>query len=385
MKLVNNNISPLPFYDNLALQNHRKDYAYGQVYPLITYKNMLLPFQVVLASGTSVNWVRLYDFNTGKYTDITTNMKENGLTLKSYTDFKVLKYPGTLPIIQIKHEGQYYLAISVSGLGTIYSDVFTVCNKVDDYLFIEYSNSYNFELKNGVVDFSDGFKFRCYLNTQVGKPEYDFEEEATDRMGYTFIESQVSKKIYKFVFLAPEYLCDALRIVRLCENKQITSKLQTYDLTTFNMEPEWEDQGDLASVACEFETDTVIANIGGYTPELVGGDFNSDFDTDFYDIQKLNRPITINISCNNTANIILEATPAVKSNLNIYVKYRASLNIGGTEEKETNIVFKKGLENDNIYLSDLAGKGWVSEILEASVTSKEAYDSSIYNINLIND
>ena len=27
-----------------------------------------------------------------------------------------------------------------------------------------------------------------------------FEEEATDRMGYTFIESQVSKKIYKFVF-----------------------------------------------------------------------------------------------------------------------------------------------------------------------------------------
>jgi hypothetical protein len=54
MKLVNNNISPLPFYDNLVLQNHRKDYAFGQVYPLITYKNMLLPFQVVLANGTSI-------------------------------------------------------------------------------------------------------------------------------------------------------------------------------------------------------------------------------------------------------------------------------------------------------------------------------------------
>ena len=119
------------------------------------------------------------------------------------------------------------------------------------------------------------------MPTQVGKPEYDFEVESTDRMGYNFIESQVSKNLYKFVFLAPEYLCDALRIVRLCENKKITSKLQTYDLTTFNMEPEWEDQGDLASVECELETDTVIANIGCYTPELAGGDFKRDFNNDF--------------------------------------------------------------------------------------------------------
>lgn len=281
MKLVNNNISPLPFYGNIALQNHRKDYAFGQVYPLITYKSMLLPFQVVLASGASISWVRLYNFNTGKFIDITRSMKENGLTIKSYTGFKLLKYPGTLPIVEIKHEGLYYLAISISGLGTIYSDVFTVTNKVDDYLLLEYYNSYNFELKNGIVDFSDNFKFRCYLNTQIGKPEYDFEEKATERMGYTFIESQVSKKIYKFTFIAPEYLCDALRIVRLCDSKQITSKLQTYDLTAFSMEPEWEEQGDLASVECEFETDTVIANIGGYTPELAGGDFNIDYNNDY--------------------------------------------------------------------------------------------------------
>ena len=127
---------------------------------------------------------------------------------------------------------------------------------------------------------SDSFKFKCYLPTQIGKPEYDFEEEATERMGYTFIESQVSKKLYKFTFLAPEYLCDALRIVRLCNDKQITSKGQVYGLTTFNMKPEWEEQGDLAAVECEFETDTVISNIGGYEPVL-GGDFNNDFNNDF--------------------------------------------------------------------------------------------------------
>lgn len=280
--LINNCVSPLPFYSDLLQQNHYKDYAFGQVYSLVTYRNMLIPFQVVLAKGaTSINWVRLYNFNTKEYIDITTSLKENGLTLKTKANVKVLQYPATLPIVEMKYEGRYYLAISVKGLGTIYSEVFTVTNNVDDFLLLEYYNPYNFSIKNGVIDFSDNFKFKCYVRAHIGKPEYSFEEEATERMGYTFIESQVSKKIYKFIFIAPEYLCDALRIVRLCENKRIISKNQTYDLTTFSMEPEWQEQGDLAAVECEFETDTVIANIGGYKAELLGGDFNNDFNNDF--------------------------------------------------------------------------------------------------------
>ena len=281
MKQINNNISPLPFYDDISRQNHRKDYAFGQIYPLVVYKNMLLPFQFCISSGTSINQAYLYNAE-GKYiADILSNLKENGLIVKSYTGFKLIKYPGTLPINAIKHEGQYYIRLRLNTGKYVYSEVFTVYNKVDDYLMLEYTNSYNFELKNGIVDFSDNFKFRCYLPTQVGKPEYDFEEEASERMGYTFIESQVSKKTYKFTFLAPEYLCDALRIVRLCNEKQVVSKGQTYDLTTFNMKPEWEEQGDLAAVECEFETDTVISNIGGYEPELLGGDFNNDYNNDF--------------------------------------------------------------------------------------------------------
>lgn len=281
MKQINNNISPLPFYDDISRQNHRKDYAFGQVYPLVVYKNMLLPFQFCISSGTSINQAYLYN-TEGKYiADILSNLKENGLIVKSYTGFKLIKYPGTLPINAIKYEGQYYIRLRLNTGKYVYSEVFTVYNKVDDYLKLEYTNSYNFELKNGIVDFSDNFKFKCYLPTQVGKPEYDFEEEATERMGYTFIESQVSKKTYKFTFLAPEYLCDALRIVRLCNEKQVVSKGQIYDLTTFNMKPEWEEQGDLAAVECEFETDTVISNIGGYEPELLGGDFNNDYNNDF--------------------------------------------------------------------------------------------------------
>ena len=281
MKQINNNISPLPFYDDISLQNHRKDYAFGQIYPLVIYKNMLLPFQFCVSSGSSISQAILYTAEGKQVASILPELKENGLTLKSYSGFKLVKYPGTLPVNSIKHEGQYYIWLRLNGGPALYSEIFTVTNRVDGHILLEYSNSYNFELKNGVIDFSDSFKFKCYLPTQIGKPEYDFEEEATERMGYTFIESQVSKKLYKFTFLAPEYLCDALRIVRLCNNRQITSKGQVYDLTTFNMKPEWEEQGDLAAVECEFETDTVISNIGGYEPELLGGDFNNDYNTDF--------------------------------------------------------------------------------------------------------
>lgn len=281
MKQINNNISPLPFYDDISLQNHRKDYAFGQIYPLVIYKNMLLPFQFCVSSGSSISQAILYTAEGKQVASILPELKENGLTLKSYSGFKLVKYPGTLPVNSIKHEGQYYILLRLNGGPVLYSEIFTVTNRVDGHILLEYRNSYNFELNEGMVDFSDNFKFKLYIPTQIGKPQYDFEEEATERMGYTFIESQVSKKLYKFTFLAPEYLCDALRIVRLCNEKQITSKKQVYKLSTFTMEPEWEEQGDLAAVECEFETDTVISNIGGYEPELLGGDFNNDYNTDF--------------------------------------------------------------------------------------------------------
>ena len=286
MKLIDNNISPLPFYDDISFQNHRKDYAFGNVYPLVSLNNIIPPFQFITigTSITSFSTIRLFYFdNPNKYIDITNEMAETGFIGIRFGDSELWKYPGVFPINSIKYEGLYYIGMLANNSTWLYSDIFSLYNRAsDDYLMIEYSNSYNFEVKYGIIDFSDGFKFRCYLPTQIGKPEYVFEEESTERMGYSFIESQVSKKVYKFSFVAPEYLCDALRIIRLCDNKRIVSKKQEYILTTFNMKPTWEDQGDLASVECSFETDTVIANLGGYKPTSIKNkDFNFDFNSDF--------------------------------------------------------------------------------------------------------
>lgn len=181
-------------------------------------------------------------------------------------------------------EGNYYLKIASAngGLCTYYSEVFCFDNITKDCLELEYWNETgNFVVKNGVIAFPTDFHFKLLLKGEIGKPEYNFEEESTKRLGYIYVESQVSKKTYKFNTVVPEYICDALRLVRLCDNKIIRCKDDEYEAITFEMEAEWQTQGDLASVTCEFETDNVIANIGGFVPDKLGGDYNNDYNEDF--------------------------------------------------------------------------------------------------------
>lgn len=182
------------------------------------------------------------------------------------------------------HEGLYYIKITSDngGLWTYYSEVFCFTNVTKDCLELEYWNETgNFSIKNGIIAFPSDFHFKLLLKGEIGKPEYNFEEESTKRLGYVYVESQVSKKTYKFNAVVPEYICDTLRIVRLCDNKIIRCKDDEYEAISFEMEADWQTQGDLASVTCEFETDNVIANIGGFVPDKLGGDYNNDYDDDF--------------------------------------------------------------------------------------------------------
>ena len=278
-------ISPLAFYDNIQGQNHRKCYAFGQIYPLIISKNRLIPFQLCLPAGYILNQIYLVYLQSGKRTDITSALSLGGLTVKATEAYTLIKYPGSQEIVAIDKEGQYYLELNIqieSLAKKYYSEVFTSTNNTEGYIYLEYANSENLYFKGGVIDFSNDFCFSCYLPTQIGKPKYVFEEEGIERFGYTFIESQVSKKVYNFTALMPEFLCDALRLVRMCNKVQITEGLdhqKVYDLIAFEMEPDWQEQGDVAAVKCSFETDTVLTNVGGY--QLGPPGFNNDFNEDY--------------------------------------------------------------------------------------------------------
>ena len=277
------NISPLPFYENIEDQQHRKAYAFGQIYPLVIFQNSLMPFQICLPALSVPLNIKLVSLQNKKQVDITAALSP-AMSVISTTSYKLMRYFGKQAISAIQQEGPYYLelAVRVDGLNKVYySEIFISTNNLEGRILIEYGNTENLYFKNGVVDFSNDFKFSCYLCTQIGKPKYVFEEEAIDRFGYSFIESQVSKKVYNFTALVPEFLCDALRIVRMCNTCQITDILtnKTYDLIAFEMDTEWQEQGDLAAVNCSFETDTIITNIGGYFPEAPG--FNEDFNDDY--------------------------------------------------------------------------------------------------------
>lgn len=278
-------ISPLKFYDDFHKQNRYRSFAYGHVAPLITNPDVVSPFQLIVSGNVSEVYVRSADTNKRITSNVVERFKDAGLRNVSKGDYNILLFLGIFPLSGvIDYEGQYWLEIH-SG-GWYYSEVFCFDNNVDDCLKVEYWNPEgDFALKNGIIVLgSENFHFILLLKSELGKPEYSFEEEATKRLGYSFIESQVSKKTYKFNTVIPEYLCDAMRIIRLCSQKKITCKGEIYDAITFNMEVDWQEQGDLASVTCEFDVDNIITNLGGFKYESLGGDFNNDYNND-YDIE----------------------------------------------------------------------------------------------------
>lgn len=281
----NNNFSVLPWYTSINEQNHRKSYAYGNIYPLFTPKNKLLPFQIMRETrANNVTSVILYKKNGQQFADITQSMNETGLQIVPFVSlgYDVIVYTGILPMPINTPPGMYYAVIS-DGVETWFSEIFTTVNDVSGYLKIEW-----FDIENAVFDAGQivyknpTFVNTLYLNTELGKPEYVFEEDGETRDGYFFPEKQISEKTYKCVALAPEYLCDVMRFIRMSDIVIVTDKYgRKYNVDTFLITPKWETQGDIASVEIEFQTDTVVKKIGrGITP-VTGGDFNNDFNNDF--------------------------------------------------------------------------------------------------------
>jgi hypothetical protein len=155
-------------------------------------------------------------------------------------------------------------------------------NNLTPFLRIEWYNDEDFIMDGARIVYQNPtFVNRLYFATELGKPEYTFTEEGEQRDGYYFPEKQLSEKTYKCTVLAPEYLCDVMRLIRMADHVRITDKYgRQYLADTFLITPKWQEQGDLASVEIEFETSTVAKKIGrGILPS--SGDFNNDFNDDF--------------------------------------------------------------------------------------------------------
>lgn len=190
------------------------------------------------------------------------NAMGNAMTVKTIGDNDIFVYTGNRILSELEN-GQYYIDMSIYGQH-YYSEVFTVVNDISGYLKLEWWNNADFVMDAGTIVYKDpDFKNVLYLCSDIAKPEYDFSDEVVERDGYTFPVVQISKKIYRFSFWASEYLLDVMRLIRMADNIVIMKDGRTYDkIDSFLLTPDWEKEGDIASVDVEFTTDTVAKKNG---------------------------------------------------------------------------------------------------------------------------
>lgn len=298
----NSNLNPLPWYESIEEQGFRKSYAYGKVWPLIAHKDYLLPFQIVLPGTPSLTRFFIHQVESGRSFEITSAMNDASFNVYS-GDYVVGIFPALYKLdwatlgVDFNNDfdesfggenhtsiGRYYLSMeyTVDGVTkTIYSEVLTLVQFTSCLLKLEWFSYSNLPYNGGeiIYDTLNPYLNYLWIPADIAMPDYTFEEEGEERDGFFFATKQTSEKTYRFAFLATEEICDVLRIVGLSDMVSITDQLgRRYICDKFSMTPEWQQQGYLASVACEFQTDTVvIRRAQAYTAEqafhvVVSGD-----------------------------------------------------------------------------------------------------------------
>lgn len=364
MASPNNNLSVLPWYTSLDKQNAKKWYAFGNVWPLVMPTNRIIPYQFVVPftnvaiAGSSIISLDTKDIYDG----------QSSHTLVTRVDYTVVKSNGftvSLP------EGRYYAKIEFANDVTYYSEVFTLVSNISDYVKIQYWNDDILVYNGGEINYEDEFKFEMYLCTTIGKPEYSFEEEVTKRLGYKFPELQVSNKLYKFTCIGPEYLCDAMRLIRLSDYIKIVSKDDSYNALTFSYDAKWETQGDLASIEVEFETDTIIQKLSSFNKGQREGFYNAllvDIDeallfdentvalyydeyrssTRAVDVEgKLIRELELITEVGENSQIVVDTGQGPAVRMNLYELIKNFIKRDSNEIIEGLWTFKKGLKTGN--------------------------------------
>lgn len=237
-----------------------RPYNYGIKYPLYMPLNRVTPFQIIrgLSESTTLTSAKIYNDRGVEVATVTSYMSVNVVTIgaSKVMQFKCGNYANLTP-------GQYTMRV-VIGNDTYYSEVFTAYANIGKLVKVEYYNADPIIFDEGALTYDNGFKFELYLCTEIAKPEYLFEEESTKRGGFTFVENQISSKQYKMVIAAPEYLCDAIRIIRLHDHVAITKDGNAYEAYNFTPSYQWNDVGDLAQVTITFESNTVLQKISAY-------------------------------------------------------------------------------------------------------------------------
>nr|UVX39677.1 MAG: hypothetical protein [Bacteriophage sp.] len=266
---VHNNFSPLAFRKKESKATYEKWYAFGKNYAIPASANTLTPFQF-----TELN-IPVFDPDT---IEVEAVNEETGEATKTgvYVSFDVMpEHGGVLYVSPGKNsfrealpQGTYRARFSI-GDEVYISTPFCVIPGIETsskYLLIEYWNDEKIAYPGGFITTgaNNDFKYQMYVPATICKPKYEFEEELTKRAGYKFLELQTSTKVYAFTFVAPEFICDAMRLIRLSDYIRISHDGEYYNALNFEFDVDWQEQLYLAAVDCQFETDSIIQKLPSF-------------------------------------------------------------------------------------------------------------------------
>lgn len=266
---VHNNFSPLAFRKKESKATYEKWYAFGKNYAIPASANTLIPFQFTdvnvgevqpdIIEVVAVNQETGESIKTGVYVS-RDDMPEHGSVL--YVS------PGKNSFREALPQGTYRARFSI-GDEVYISTPFCVIPGIETsskYLLIEYWNDEKIAYPDGFITTgaNNDFRYQMYIPATICKPKYEFEEELTKRAGYKFLELQTSTKVYAFTFVAPEFICDAMRLIRLSDYIRISHDGEYYNALNFEFDVDWQEQLYLAAVDCQFETDSIIQKLPSF-------------------------------------------------------------------------------------------------------------------------
>lgn len=265
-----NNFSPLAFREKSQKATYKKWYAYGKEFALPFSTTELPPFQFTVTNLPSFDPTTVEVFLVNEATGVRsrTGIKTKVDTMDEHNSVLYVS-PGSNVYAKSVEPGVYRAEFTIPKGETYVSTPICVTEGIEtntNFVKLEYWNDEKLAYPNGFVTTGtdNDFKFQMYIPTTFFKPKYEFEEEITKRAGYKFLELQTCNKVFGFSFLAPEYICDALRLVRLSDYIRFTHDGEYYNALNFEYNPDWQDNGYLAAIECQFETDTIIQKLPSF-------------------------------------------------------------------------------------------------------------------------
>lgn len=265
-----NNFSPLAFREKSQKATYKKWYAYGKEFALPFSTTELPPFQFTVTNLPSFDPTTVEVFLVNEATGVRsgTGIKIKVDTMDEHNSVLYVS-PGSNVYAKSVEPGVYRAEFAIPEGETYVSTPICVTEGIEtntNFVKLEYWNDEKLAYPNGFVTTGtdNDFKFQMYIPTTFFKPKYEFEEEITKRAGYKFLELQTCNKVFGFNFLAPEYICDALRLVRLSDYIRFTHDGEYYNALNFEYNPDWQDNGYLAAIECRFETDTIIQKLPSF-------------------------------------------------------------------------------------------------------------------------